>query len=49
MTLSTSLITLAESGTNPGEWYSLYEACDKEGFDLDDFLFQIWKDTLNDY
>jgi hypothetical protein len=27
----------------------MYEVCLEQGFDLDDFLFEIWKDTFNDY
>jgi len=23
----------------------LLDVCDKEGFDLDDFMFEIWKET----
>jgi len=25
----------------------LYEVCDVEGFELSDFLFLLWKETLN--
>jgi len=29
-------------------YYRMLEVCDTEGFDLDDFLFLIWKETWND-
>jgi hypothetical protein len=28
-------------------WYRMFEVCDAEGFDLEDFLHDIWKVTWN--
>jgi len=46
---SKTLCNLANEGLGGKEYQNLLEKCDAQGFDLDDFLFEIWKDTLNDY
>ena len=41
--------TIENWASNRGEYYyRMLEVCDKVGFDLDDFLYEIWKDTFND-
>ena len=34
--------------TNNDCYARMREVCDNNNFDLDDFLFEIWKETLND-
>lgn len=49
MSLSQTLADWTKSGYLPSEPLErMRDVCALEGFDLDDFLFQIWKDTLND-
>jgi hypothetical protein len=49
MIVSPTLAHIALHGIG-NEWFvTLLEKCDEQGFDLDDFMFEIWKDTLDDY
>jgi hypothetical protein len=48
MTVSLTLRYLAEWGMSGAPWLYFLEVCDKQGFDLDDFMFEIWKATLHD-
>jgi hypothetical protein len=45
MTVSETLQRIADSENEIEDWNTLLEACDKEGFDLNQFLFEIWKET----
>jgi len=45
MRVSHTLETFSFSQPGMAAWLRLLDVCDKEGFDLDDFMFEIWKET----
>jgi hypothetical protein len=50
MRVSTTLDMISTHGMGGASFQSFLNTCyDDLGFDLDDFMFEIWKDTLNDY
>ena len=49
MRVSPTLAHIALHGIG-NEWFvTLLEKCDEQGFDLDDFMFEIWRDTQDEY
>lgn len=48
MRVSETVNCLANNLYKVGTYLRMLDVCDKEGFDLDDFLFEIWKETRND-
>ncbi len=46
MRVSPTLTHIALHGIG-NEWFvTLLEKCDEQGFDLDDFMFEIWKENF---
>jgi hypothetical protein len=49
MRVSNTLAQIAKYGLGGVAFVNLLDLCYAElGYDLDDFLFEIWKETLND-
>ena len=42
---SKSLCDLADEGLGGKEYLNLLDKCEMQGFNLDDFLFEIWMET----